>query len=118
MGIPKVEDAFDPFFDQDQYVEDTIQNGVKHTEEGLRPDDSDVEDTIQNGVKHTNESFYGQVYVEDTIQNGIKDTKSMCGKRGGRVGNTIQNGVKETHDDCSNNIARVEGIVRICEKLN
>ena len=53
LGIPKVEDAFDPFFDQDQYVEDTIQNGVKHTEEGLRPDDSDVEDTIQNGVKQT-----------------------------------------------------------------
>jgi hypothetical protein len=26
--------------------------------------------------------------------------------------------VKETHDDCSNNIARVEGIVRIGEKLN
>ena len=206
LGIPKVEDAFDPFFDQDQYVEDTIQNGVKHTEEGLRPDDSDVEDTIQNGVKHTQQyrtrcmmrvedtiqngvkqtelskrDFFpkdiiknrvrmtkstiisqeskvedaiqngvkdayvveGQRQlpvkdtiqngvketigtlrrtakwgVDDIIQNGIKDTKSMCGKRGGRVGNTIQNGVKETHDDCSNNIARVEGIVRIGEKLN
>ena len=164
LGIPKVEDAFDPFFDQDQYVEDTIQNGVKHTEEGLRPDDSDVEDTIQNGVKHTQQyrtrcmmrvedtiqngvkdayvvEGQRQLPVKDTIQNGvketigtlrrtvkwgvddiiqngIKDTKSMCGKRGGRVGNTIQNGVKETHDDCSNNIARVEGIVRIGEKLN
>ena len=53
LGIPKVEDFCEPFFDQDQYVEDTIQNGVK-----------------------------------------------------------------ETHDDCSNNIARVEGIVRIGEKLN
>ena len=208
LGIPKVEDAFDPFFDQDQYVEDTIQNGVKHTEEGLRPDDSDVEDTIQNGVKHTqqyltrcmmrvedtiqngvrhtapdastivyavkdtiqngvkhtNAAYTLSILdvedtiqngvrmtkstiisqdskvedtiqngvketigtlrrtakwgVDDIIQNGIKDTKSMCGKRGGRVGNTIQNGVKETHDDCSNNIARVEGIVRIGEKLN
>ena len=186
LGIPKVEDAFDSFFDQDQYVEDTIQNGVKHTEteifyrvlvvedtiqngvkhteEGLRPDDSDVEDTIQNGVKHTQQyrtrcmmrvedtiqngvkdayvvEGQRQLPVKDTIQNGvketigtlrrtakwgvddiiqngIKDTKSMCGKRGGRVGNTIQNGVKETHDDCSNNIARVEGIVRIGEKLN
>ena len=91
---------------------------MRQTQLALRKRIYIVKDTIQNGVKHTNESFYGQVYVEDTIQNGIKDTKSMCGKRGGRVGNTIQNGVKETHDDCSNNIARVEGIVRICEKLN
>ena len=185
LGIPKVEDAFDPFFDQDQYVEDTIQNGVKHTQqyrtrcmmrvedtiqngvkdayvvEGQRQlpvkdtiqkgvkltkstimsQDSKIEDTIQKGVKHTNESFYGQVYVEDTIKNGIKETKSMCGKRGVRVNYTIQNGVrhiedgdwldgderfediiqngvKETYDDCSDNISRVEGIVRIGEKLN
>ena len=267
LDIPKVEDAFDPFFDQDQYVEDTIQNGVKHThsnpipltfsvedtiqngvkhtsiwntinlrdvedtiQNGVKqtelskrdffPKDTiqngvkhtrgeviriqfDVEDTVQNGVKHTNAAYTLSILdVEDTIQNGIKDTKSMCGKRGGRVGNTIQigvkhtdwflysnngivedtiqngvkettpsgylgsiemkgkvvhqiespkqnnevedtiqngvketigtlrrtakwgvddiiqNGVKETHDDCSNNIARVEGIVRIGEKLN
>jgi 5-methylcytosine-specific restriction endonuclease McrBC regulatory subunit McrC len=30
----------------------------------------------------------------------------------------IENGVKETYDDCSNNIARVEGIIRIGEKIN
>ena len=153
-------------------VEDTIQNGVKHTLDIEHGNHLKVEDTIQNGVKNTYSDKIPHEYdwsdefteeIEDTIQNGIKDTKSMCGKRGGRVGNTIQNGVKltkstimsqdskientiqngvketigtlrrtakwgvddiiqngvkETHDDCSNNIARVEGIVRIGEKLN
>ena len=95
LGIPKVEDAFDSFFDQDQYVEDTIQNGVKHTEEGLRPDDSDVEDTIQNGVKHTNGYRREWMYsVEDTIQNGVKKTE--LSKRDFFPKDTIQNGVKET----------------------
>ncbi len=123
-------------------VEDTIQNGVKHTEEGLRPDDSDVEDTIQNGVKHTLDIEHGNylkvedtiqngvrhtrtsflnpsLLVEDTIQNGVKETIGTL-RRTAKWGvdDIIQNGVKETHDDCSNNIARVEGIVRIGEKLN
>jgi len=31
---------------------------------------------------------------------------------------TIKDGVKETHQDCSNNIARVEGIIRVGEKLD
>jgi hypothetical protein len=69
----------------------------------------------------------------------VKETKSMCGKRNGRVDNvaqngvkevieehhhrrrevvvTIKDGVKETHQDCSNNIARVEGIIRVGKKI-
>jgi hypothetical protein len=31
---------------------------------------------------------------------------------------TIKDGVKETHQDCSNNTARVEGIIRVGEKLD
>jgi len=34
------------------------------------------------------------------------------------VEDVIQNAVKETYDDCSNNIARVEGIIRIGEKIS
>jgi len=183
LGIPKVEDFCEPFFDQDQYVEDTIQNGVKdtdpsfilrkkivedtiqngvkdissvlykellsvedtiqngvkHTEEGLRPDDSDVEDTIQNGVKHTLTPILFEVakvedaiengvkltelskrdfFPKDILQNGVKETIGTLRRTKLGVDDIIQNGVKETHDDCSNNIARVEGIVRIGEKLN
>ena len=139
LGIPKVEDFCEPFFDQDQYVEDTIQNGVKHT----APDASTivyaVEDTIQKGVKQTELSkrdFFPkdilqngvketkslQIHlkksIKDTIQKGVRMTKSTIISQDSKVEDTIQNGVKETHDDCSNNIARVEGIVRIGEKLN
>ena len=186
LGIPKVEDLCEPFFDQDQYVQDTIQNGVKDTmkwlnlnitkikdtiENGVRhtaPDASTivyavedaiqngvkdtltpilfevakVEDAIENGVKHT---IHGMLYrnfrVEDTIQKGVKDTKlgapdnrdyfiedtiqngvrmakSAIISQDSYVEDVIQNAVKETYDDCSNNIARVEGIIRIGEKIS
>ena len=206
LGIPKVEDAFDPFFDQDQYVEDaikngvkdtrrttisqdqyvedtiqngvkdirrtrlinlsanqmvedTIQNGVKHTMEESLLTPTSVEDTIQNGVKHTKSTIMSQdSNVEDTIQNGVKETTpsgylgsiEMKGKvvhqiespkQNNEVEDTIQNGVrhtedgdwldgderfediiqegvKETNKDCSDNIARVEGIIRIGEKIS
>jgi len=121
LDMPRVEDAFDPFFDQDQYVEDVIQNGVRHT----APDASTivyaVEDTIQNGVKDISSVLYKELLsVEDTIQNGVKETlrgyrkyledvnevikdgvketKSRWGKRNNKVNNTIQNGVKHTED--------------------
>jgi hypothetical protein len=207
LGIPKVEDLFDPFFDQDQYVEDTIQNGVKDTltpilfevakvedaiENGVKltelskrdffpkdilqngvkdtklgaPDNRDyfIEDTIQNGVRMTKSTIISQdSKVEDTIKNGVKETigtlRRTCKwgvddiiKNGVKhiedgdwldgderiediiqegvkktdeafygqvyVEDIIQNGVKETYDDCSNNIARVEGIIRIGEKIS
>jgi len=139
LGIPKVEDFCDPFFDQDQYVEYVIQNGVRHT----APDASTivyaVEDTIQKGVKQTELSkrdffpkdilqngvketkslkIHLKKSIKDTIQKGVRMTKSTIISQDSKVEDTIQNGVKETHDDCSNNIARVEGIVRIGEKLN
>ena len=164
LGIPKVEDAFDPFFDQDQYVEDTIQNGVKHTQQYRTRCMMRVEDTIQNGVKNTRKGNpYFQESVEDTIQNGVKQTELskrdffpkdiiqdglkingtyVGGKRqkenveniikngvkhiedgdwldgDERIEGIIQEGVKETNQDCSDNIARVEGIIRIGEKIS
>ena len=188
LGIPKVEDAFDPFFDQDQYVEDAIENGVKDTRRTIISQDQYVEDTIKNGVKDIRRTRLinlsanqmvedaiqngvkytyvvegqRQLPVEDTIQNGVKHTLCCPNWNGDSVEDTIQNGVKqtelskrdffpkdiiqdglkingtyvggkrqkenvevvidygvkETYDDCSNNIARVEGIVRIGEKLN
>ena len=141
LNMSKVEDCSDPFFDQDRYVEDTIQNGVKHTQGDQQPFHIDVEDTIENGVRDISPmTQYADWQVEEIIQNGVKETLSTAGKplrvedtiqngvketistlrRTAKWGvdDIIQNGVKETHDDCSNNIARVEGIVRIGEKLN
>ena len=140
LGIPKVEDSCEPFFDQDQYVEDTIQNGVKQTELSKRDffpkdiiqkgvkmtkstiisQDSKVEDTIQNGVKETIGTLRRTAKwgVDDIIQNGVKNLGAVDYDNLKHVEDIIENGVKETYDDCSNNIARVEGIIRIGEKIS
>ena len=34
------------------------------------------------------------------------------------VDEVVKDGVKETYDDCSNNIARVEGIIRVGKKID
>jgi hypothetical protein len=141
LNMSNVEDCCERFFDQDQYVEDTIQNGVKHTQGDQQPFHVDVEDTIQNGVKETLKG-YSQIrsgvkdtlqngvrhtivgsdqwrkIVEDTINNGVKHTEDGDWLDGDeRIGDIIQNGVKETYDDCSDNIARVEGIIRVGKKI-
>jgi hypothetical protein len=74
---------------------------------------------MKGKIVHQIESPKQNNEVEDTIQNGVKETIGTL-RRTAKWGvdDIIQNGVKETHDDCSNNIARVEGIVRIGEKLN
>jgi hypothetical protein len=63
-----------------EWVEDTIQNGVKYTSQRVSWWFVKVEDTIQNGVKYTaiNEWVYRK-YVEDTIQNGVKYTRMGIG---------------------------------------
>ena len=100
LGIPKVDDAFDPFFDQDQYVEDTIQNGVKDTKSLSTSDVFHVEDTIKNGVKDTRRSrlinLAATQMVKDTIQNGVKQTE--LSKRDFFPKDIIQDGVKHTED--------------------
>jgi hypothetical protein len=121
LNMSKVKDCCDPFFDQDKYVEetiqsgvktsvfddfeeiqsvkDTIQNGVKQTDFSIRLNNTSIEDTIQNGVKHTDfllKTNHG--IIEDTIQNGVKHTDCYDGRRSTKVEYTIQNGVKHTED--------------------
>jgi len=141
LNMSNVEDCCERFFDQDQYVEDTIQNGVKETKRPLLPRNlkakyviengvketlkgysqirSGVKDTLQNGVRHTIVgSDQWRKIVEDTINNGVKHTEDGDWLDGDeRIGDIIQNGVKETYDDCSDNIARVEGIIRVGKKI-
>ena len=56
-------------------VEDTIQNGVKHTQGVQRLPSHEVEDTIQNGVKYCEDGDWldGDERFEDIIQNGMKE---------------------------------------------
>ena len=127
--------------DFDREVEDTIQNGVKNTESHFKNRIVDVEDTIQNGVKNTTGAeFVTNVVVEDTIQNGVKHAYQGHAKliiivedtiQNGvkhteygdwldgdeRIGDITQNGVKQIYDDCSDNQARVDGIIKIGKKL-
>ena len=106
LGIPKVEDAFDPFFDQDQYVEDAIKNGVKDTRRTTISQDQYVEDTIQNGVKDIRRTrlinLSANQMVEDTIQNGVRHTLSEKRRCKTHVEDTIQNGgeTHQAHSEC------------------
>jgi len=121
-----------------QHVDDTIQNGVKNTWPDKIPNDYDwsedfedeIIDVIQEGVKEIQPlpaqdgnmdwGLYYQrqedrtkphtEYVRDVIEEHHHRTREVVV--------TIKDGVKETHQDCSNNIARVEGIIRVGEKLD
>ena len=100
LNMQKVKDSCEPFFDQDQYVEDTIQNGVKDTIGIEKKPFISVEDTIQNGVKDTKRTrlikLAADQMVEDTIQNGVRHTQSVYSNGWCNVEDTIQNGVKQT----------------------
>jgi hypothetical protein len=119
--------------------EDTIKNGVKHTEKSLQIDGSCViEDTIENGVKETshNATMFQSMKVEDTIEhgvketnhvdvmkffdnkmddaikNGVKETELHKGVRPNAVGETIQNGVKETMFNQGHKQLTVKNIIK------
>ena len=79
------------------WVEDTIQNGVRHTLAGFPHHSLELEDTIQNGVKDTHFNFQsGLIQVEDVIQNGVRHTNLSVKVKANQVEDTIQNGVRQT----------------------
>ena len=82
-----------------EWVEDTIQNGVKYTHLGGKDRKiGEIKDIIQNGVKDIvgimNEQRVG---LDDTIQNWVKETKMEEHHRLREVVQTVKNGVKETN---------------------
>ena len=82
---------------QELNVEDTIQNGVRHTIADATVLTEAVEDTIQNGVRHTSvRSSLLLQPVEDTIQNGVRQTIKRLQKPFRSIKDAIQNGVKDT----------------------
>jgi len=58
-----------------------------------------VEDTIQNGVKHTEYGDWldGDERLHEIIQNGIKETRLEQNITKGEIDDIIQNGIKKTH---------------------
>ena len=96
------------------YIEDTIQNGVRHTCSNKFKKWNTVEDTIQNGVKRTlPESIADSFAIEDTIQNGVKHTEYGDWLDGNeRLDDIIENGVKETQFNDNENKSWVEGVIK------
>jgi hypothetical protein len=102
-------------------ISNTVENGVKETIGTLRRTAKwGVDDIIKNGVKHIEDGDWldGDERFNNIIQNGVKNLGAVDYDNLKGVEDIIQNGVKETYDDCSNNIARVEGIIRIGEKIS
>ena len=121
-------------------VEDTIQNGVKETRNNRLPRTVHVMNTIINGVKVAkpmDEWVNTERIVDEVVKDGVKETQPLPAQDGnmdwgnyyhGKEDRTkpfneyldeaIRFGVKETYDDCSDNIARVEGIIRVGKKID
>ena len=86
-----------------KWVEDTIQNGVKHTlwdsftYKSCEPTSFVVEDTIQNGVKNTlpEKTTCSPHLLEDIVQNGVKRTCNTSIDME-FIEHTIKNGIKNT----------------------
>jgi hypothetical protein len=83
----------------DLTVEDTIQNGIKHTEYGDWLDgDERLDDMIENGVKETQQEEHHRLReVVQTVKNGIKETRLEQNITEGEIDDIIQNGINETH---------------------
>lgn len=120
---------------------------VKFIQNPILPKEFEVEDVIQNGVKDgtpMGEIKYVRPHwsleessIEEVIQNGVKETKPLPSQDGNMnwgnyyhgkedrsksfndyMSDAIRFGVKGTYNDSSDNIARVEGIIRVGEKIN
>jgi hypothetical protein len=83
----------------DLTVEDTVQNGIKHTEYGDWLDgDERLDDMIENGVKETQQEEHHRLReVVQTVKNGIKETRLEQNITEGEIDDIIQNGINETH---------------------
>ena len=116
LNMQKVKDSCEPFFDQDQYVEDTIQNGVKDTKRTRLiklAADQMVENTIKNGVKQT-ELSKRDFFPEDIIQDGVKINGTYVGgkRQKENVEVVIDYGVKQTYEDVYHHKGRIGGMIR------
>ena len=98
---------------QELNVEDTIQNGVRHTTFLPNCPNGWVEDTIQNGVRHTLAGFpHHSLELEDTIQNGVRQTNKRLQKPFRSIKDAIQNGVKHTEPGIFNHPMFVEETIQ------
>jgi hypothetical protein len=99
--------------EREKLADITIQNGIKHTENGDWDDGDWLDDILQEGVKDTfpNSESDSSVDVEDTIQNGVRDTQSNPYANESWIKGVIKNGVKETRLEENITEGEIEGII-------
>ena len=96
-----------------RYVEDILQNGVKHTFNIVFIKTTCVEDILQNGVKHTLKAQHILFdSVEDILQNGVKDTVAIEINANPLVEDILQNGVKDTREGIGTEFIMVEDVLQ------
>jgi hypothetical protein len=104
----------------------TIKNGVKQT----NPMDEWVNshNIISDVMDYGNVEMVGTGHatdneMNDVIENGVKEIRTDDGyvnhfRQNYKFNNVFEDIVKEVQSDCSNNTERVNGVIRIGEKLN
>ena len=81
------------------WVEGVIKKGIKETNhvDVMGFFNNKMEDTLQNGVRHTlNTEYMPKTMVEDIIENGVKETKGHGFEQQNIIDDIVKDGVKET----------------------
>jgi hypothetical protein len=111
----------DDFNVSQRLSEDVIDYGVKETHhvDVMKFFDNKMEDTIQNGVKHTEIGWHQCNNIDDAIERGVKETNYDTSQYSEDVEEVIQHGIKEIYEidwDVPNDVIDeviYEGVIEI-----
>ena len=112
----KVSKPMDEWVNTERIVDEVVKDGVKETQPLPAQDGNMDWGNYYHGKEDRTKPF--NEYLDDAIRFGVKEVIDEKHHRTREVLITIKDGVKETYDDCSNNIARVEGIIRVGKKID
>ena len=129
----KVSKPMEEWVNTERIVDEVVKYGVKKIK--THGEDGDLLGFLDFMLDNNTDS--APQLIDDVIINGVKETQPLPAQDGnmdwgnyyhGKEDRTkpfneyldeaIRFGVKETYDDCSDNIARVEGIIRVGKKIN
>jgi predicted peroxiredoxin len=129
----KVSKPMEEWVNTERIVDEVVKDGVKKIK--TPGEDGDILGFLDFMLDNNTDSV--PQLIDDVIINGVKETQPLPAQDGnmdwgnyyhGKEDRTkpfneyldeaIRFGVKETYDDCSDNIARVEDIIRVGKKIN
>jgi hypothetical protein len=112
----KASKPMDEWVNTERIVDKVVKDGVKETQPLPAQDGNMDWGNYYYGKEDRTKPF--NEYLDDAIRFGVKEVIDEKHHRTREVVLTIKDGVKETYDDCSDNIARVEGIIRVGKKID